>query len=56
MTDRHITQPGAGLIVLGYTGEGHRSGAEPYRCFCRSTYRLDAGAWKLVQHQQTSTS
>jgi hypothetical protein len=56
MTDRHVGRPGTNLLVLGYTGEGHRSGAEPYRFFCTSTYRFDAGAWKLFQHQQTSTS
>ena len=51
--DRRISRPGAGLIVLGYAGEGHRYGAEIYRCFCTSTHRFDAGVWKLIQHQQT---
>jgi hypothetical protein len=30
-----------------------RDGAEPYRCYCTSTYRVDAKQWKLIQHQQT---
>ena len=30
---------GEGVIVLGYTAEGHRQGAEPYRRFCTSIYR-----------------
>jgi Domain of unknown function (DUF4440) len=53
MTDRAVSRPGGTVIVLGYTAEGRRDGAEPYRCFCTSTYRADGGHWKLVQHQQT---
>ena len=53
MTDRAITRAGETLIVLGYTAEGHRDGAEPYRCFCTSTYKAGRERWKLVQHQQT---
>ena len=56
MTDRHVGRPGSDLLVLGYIAAGYRSGSEPYRCFCTSTYRLDGGAWKLVQHPQTLTS
>jgi hypothetical protein len=33
------SRAGEGVIVLGYTAEGHRQGAEPYRRFCTSTYR-----------------
>jgi hypothetical protein len=53
MTNRALGRAGESVIVVGYTAEGHRPGAEPYRCFCTSTYRRDAGRWKIVQHQQT---
>ena len=56
ITDRAIGRAGNGVIVLGYTAEGRRDGAEPYRCYCTSTYRADGGTWKLVQHQQTIAS
>lgn len=55
MVDRALGRAGDGVIVLGYRAEGHRAGAEPYRCFCTSTYRRDGGRWMLVQHQQSPT-
>nr|WP_274607283.1 nuclear transport factor 2 family protein [Paracraurococcus ruber] len=53
MTDRSVGRAGDAVLVLGYTAEGKRDGAGPYRCFCTSTYRADDGRWTLVQHQQT---
>lgn len=53
MTDQVVGRAGEDVLVLGYTAEGRRNGAAPYRCFCTSTYRRGGGAWKLVQHQQT---
>lgn len=53
MTDRTVGRAGGDVLVLGYTAEGRRDGAAPYRCFCTSTYRRDGSAWRLVQHQQT---
>lgn len=53
MTGRSVGRASDSVIVLGYTAEGKRDGAEPYRCFCTSTYRADGERWKLVQHQQT---
>lgn len=53
ITSRSVGRAGDAVVVLGYTAEGRRDGAEPYRCFCTSTYRADGGHWKLVQHQQT---
>lgn len=54
MADRTVGRAGEDVVVLGYTAEGFREGAAPYRCFCTSTYRRDGGAWRLVQHQQTT--
>ena len=53
MTNRELGRAGDRVIVLGYRAEGRREGAEPYQCFCTSTYRADGGRWTLVQHQQT---
>ena len=53
MSDRFVSRAGAVVVVLGYTAEGLRENAQPYRCFCTSTYRADGESWKLVQHQQT---
>ena len=53
MTNRTVSRAGTAVIVLGYSAEGRREGAEPYRAFCTSTYWSDGGTWKLVQHQQT---
>ena len=49
MADRAVGRAGGAVVVLGYTAEGRRDGADPYRCFCTSTYRRDGGgAWRLV--------
>ncbi|WMT92694.1 nuclear transport factor 2 family protein [Pelagibacterium sp. H642] len=56
MSDRVITRAGDAVVVLGYTAEGKRENAHPYRCFCTSTYRAEGLHWKLVQHQQTLAS
>jgi hypothetical protein len=56
MTGRTISRAGDDIVVLGYTAEGQREGANPYLCFCTSTYRAGVEGWKLVQHQQTLAS
>lgn len=53
MTNRTICRAGNAVVVLGYTAQGQRDGAAPYRCFCTSTYRALGDDWRLVQHQQT---
>jgi hypothetical protein len=53
MSDRAVCRAGDAVLVLGYTAEGRREGADPYHCVCTSTYRADGKRWKLVQHQQT---
>ena len=53
ISSRTMGRAGAKVLVLGYTAEGRRDGADPYRCFCTSTYRADGERWRLVQHQQT---
>lgn len=41
----------AATVVYKVTAK--REGREPYEALISSTYALDAGAWKLVHHQQT---
>jgi hypothetical protein len=53
ISSRTMGRASAKVLVLGYTAEGRRDGADPYRCFCTSTYRADGERWRLVQHQQT---
>lgn len=53
MRDRAIGRAGDAAAVLAYSAEAHREGADPYRCLCTSTYRRDADAWRLIQHQQS---
>jgi hypothetical protein len=53
MTERVTGEGRDGVVVLAYRATGQRSGADPYEVFCTSTYRSDAGTWKLLQHQQT---
>ena len=40
--------------VLAYRAEATRPGGEAWRALCSSTYARLAGAWWLVQHQQTA--
>lgn len=54
ISDRAVGRPSEGLVVLGYAAEARRDGSPPYRCLCTSTWRLDEGEWRLVQHQQTA--
>jgi hypothetical protein len=51
--DRHLRRPGGEAAVLAYRAEAARPGGEPWRALCTSTYVRLAGAWWLVQHQQT---
>jgi hypothetical protein len=53
MIDCKVARAGDSVIMLGYRVEGRREGADPYQCFCISTYRRVGNRWQLVQHQQT---
>ncbi|WP_376089685.1 DUF4440 domain-containing protein [Roseomonas sp. CCTCC AB2023176] len=52
MAGRVLARPAKGLVVLGYTAEGRRDGAAPYRAACTSTWREGLDGWRLVQHAQ----
>ncbi|MCA2011176.1 DUF4440 domain-containing protein [Pararhodobacter sp. CCB-MM2] len=40
-------------MVLAYKAIGQRGKERPYVALCSSTYARQAGAWKLLSHQQT---
>lgn len=52
MTEQTVGRTGV-IIILGYRAEGRSEGREPYHCFCTSTYQINGGRWRIVQHQQT---
>jgi len=53
MTQQVMAEPAEDVIILAYTAQARRDGAEPYSALCTSTYlRLD-GQWRIAQHQQT---
>ena len=54
MSERHLARPTPDVSVLAYRARGERSGASAaYDAYCTSTYRREAGGWRLLQHQQT---
>ena len=54
LTERRVSRPQEGLIVVGYRAEAKGAGAQPYTAYCTSTYRrLEQDHWVVVQHQQT---
>ena len=54
LTDRQVSRPQEGLIVIAYKARAEREGVEPYEAHCTTTYRMiEHGHWQVVQHQQT---
>lgn len=54
LTDRRVSRPHEGLIVVAYQAHAARDGTLPYQAYCTSTYlRLGHENWRVVQHQQT---
>jgi len=54
LTERRVSRPQEGLIVIGYQASAKGAGAQPYVAWCTSTYRrLEHEHWTVVQHQQT---
>lgn len=48
-----VRRPGTEAAVLAYRAEAVRPDRAPHRALCSSSYVRQAGAWWLVQHQQT---
>ena len=54
LSDRRVSRPQDGLIVVAYKARAQREGHPPYEAYCTSTYRRIAHEeWRVVQHQQT---
>ncbi len=53
LTERQVSRPQEGLIVIGYHVAASRDG-EAYEAYCTSVIRrLEHEVWRVVQHQQT---
>ena len=53
LSERRVSRPQEGLIVIAYKAQAERDGATPYTAHCTSTYRwLAHEVWKVVQHSQ----
>ena len=54
LTERHVSRPQEGLIVIGYRVSATKEGENGYEAWCSSVYRrLEHEVWLVVQHQQT---
>ena len=54
LTERQVSRPQEGIIVIAYAVSAERDGVTPYQAHCTSTYRrLAHDEWRVIQHQQT---
>jgi len=54
LSERAVSRPQEGLIVIAYKASAERPDARPYEAHCTTTYRrLAHDHWRVVQHQQT---
>ena len=54
LSERTVSRPHEGLIVVGYRVSAARDGGVGYEAHCTSTIRrLEHEVWRVVQHQQT---
>lgn len=54
LTERQVSRPQEGLIVIAYHVRAGRQGHEGYEAHCTSVIRrLEHEVWRVVQHQQT---
>ena len=54
LTERHVSRPQEGLIVIAYRVRTEKQGSEGFDAYCTSTIRrLEHEVWRVVQHQQT---
>jgi hypothetical protein len=53
LSDRQVTRPQEGLIVIAYKASASKEGGESYQAYCSSTIRrLAHEEWRVVQHSQ----
>lgn len=54
LTERQVSRPQEGLIVIAYHVRAEKEGSQPYEAHCTSVIRrLEHEVWRVVQHQQT---
>ena len=54
LTERHVSRPQEGLIVIAYRVRAEKDGHAGYEAWCSSVFRrLEPEVWHVVQHQQT---
>lgn len=54
LTDRRVSRPQEGLIVIAYHVRAQKEGHAGYEAHCTSVIRrLEHEVWRVVQHQQT---
>lgn len=54
LTDRQVSRPQEGLIVVAYRVRAEKEGHGGYEAHCTSVIRrLEHEVWRVVQHQQT---
>lgn len=53
LTERRVSRPQEGLIVIAYHVQAEKEGAAGYQAHCTSVIRrLEHEVWRVVQHQQ----
>jgi hypothetical protein len=54
LTDRRVSRPQEGLIVIAYWARAERPGEQTYEAHCTTVYRrIHHDRWHVIQHQQT---
>lgn len=54
MSEKRVSRPQEGLIVIAYSAEASKDDGESYRAHCTTTIRrLEHDVWRVIQHQQT---
>ena len=54
LTDRRVSRPQEGLIVIAYRVRAEKDGHAGYEAWCTSVLRrLEHEVWHVVQHQQS---
>lgn len=54
LTERTVSRPQEGLIVIGYHVRADRGDHAPYEAHCTSVIRrLEHEVWRVIQHHQT---
>ena len=54
LTERQVSRPQEGLIVIAYKAVAECEGERGYEAYCTTVYqRLEHDNWRVIQHQQT---